>query len=290
MKLFTIAFCFLGATGPLFASGWVKGNKAYYSKVFLQDSPFHVYQIEPDSLSYEEKVATYGFYVEMGLPTPWPTQFSLSGSYKEITRKSTTYEDQFKSSAPTDWNLVLKQGLYSSHLAAGIHIAVALDLGLILPATPQDFRLGKEGSRVTSLDGNTSRSFLISGIDYGRLGSTQGLGLSFSWKGVWLNLAQTYKSFDQLSNGLSSASAITSLGLGVGLPSQSWVQLGYNVDRNYAFEQSAGESETTSTSLSGGYTFWQGAALELGFKTAKLVNSKDDSYPTYTAGLSYRSI
>ena len=281
----------LALAGQAQASGWVKGEGDYYLKVFGNTTQSYLNRSGEASTNYDESVSQFGYYVEAGLPAPWALQAALSGSRKSIERESTELGDKFSSEAMTDVELSFKHGLWSGALGGGVSLSAALETGLIFPVTPKEYRSGEESERQETIDGeDAGRSFLISAVDRGRSGSVYGLGTSFSFRGLWLDLGRSYTSFDKVSNGLGAASGSTQVNLGVGLPSNSWVQVGVSRNADYNFEAAAAGARTNVLTLSGGWTAFGGYALEVGVDRNNSIENTKAAYNQYTVGISHRKL
>jgi hypothetical protein len=279
------------------ASGFVKGAGEHYSKVSVAVEGRQT--IGEGDVAFHEDVRAVSLYSEVGLPIPWKSQVSFYVPWKTVVRKSVTLGDQFQSASFADSRLGLKLDLGShsffSESSFPLAVFLASDTGYVLPTTADSYREGNEASRYKDAPGGAS--FLVARVDRGISRWTQGLGLSAVSGPVWLS------SRFSISQDVRPKSPERNFGvdLGVGLPWNSWAQVGF--ERIAALAESGkvvdGEGKErppplkleTKIQASVGLTVWDGLALEVGFTQTRPQPSEGSPISrVWSAGVSYRSL
>ena len=281
-----------------FASGFVKDAGDHYTKLNLSVQPRQSYGTGTEA--FREDVREVSLYSELGLPLPWRSQVSLYVPWTMVTRTAATLGDKFESASFADLRVGLKLDLGSRSFFAEsslpLTVYLATDSGIVLPTTSSSYREGNESSRYG--DAPQGASFLVASIDRGISRWTQGLGLSVVGGPVWLSgrfaLSQDVRP--------KSPESSVGLDLGLGLPWNSWVQMGWERIAALAAEEESKDSATgkerppplrLETKLKGslGLTVWDGLALELGYTQNRTqTGSLSPITSMWLVGLSYRSL
>lgn len=277
-----LSIAFLSATAQ--AGGWVKGKNEFYTKVAMDktsDRPFEEF--------FKETETNLSIYAEYGLPVNRPTQIQFYGAIRETTRTDPETDANFSGQSFTDSEIRARHKLGQVQLGSAGTTYFAGGVGFILPTTGEKFRVGNEEQR--SDDVPEDKTYLIASIDRGKPGALLDLGLTHSVKSFWFNLSPAYK---RAFNGDFSIT-VWDVAIGSGLPFNSWVQIAYSYSKSQDEIESSTTTESTSSTDTGlgaslGLTFWQGLALELGYKTRSTKGGDWEDGQTWSAGLSFRSL
>ena len=274
---------FLSFSSILKAGAWVKESGKYYTKFSLSQSSERLYNSETSSENYLQKDQTWALYGEFGLPLAFPLQMSAYIPYKSIERNTPDKSENFVSKGLGDTTLSLKYLLLepSSFLETPANFLLALSLGTTLPSTATENRYKNEEKRHGEL--SSENHHLISGIDRGKVLFSLAIESSVYWKALWFSLSEKI-----LGSGSGTASRETIMDLGLGLPSNSWVQISWS--QLISRDQNLWNTITTKTGASLGWTAISNIALELGYFMIKSSDKAWEDHNELSLGLSIRTL
>lgn len=283
LNMTLIAILGLNSGTHVLANGFVKSSNQFYTKLSVDQTQ----RKSSEKFAINQTETASRVYAEYGLGLPWQSQAVVKLAHLSIATESEDLKDKFTSAAPADSDFELKSAIGTTSLGP-LELRLAQTLGLNLATTSKKFRHTNIDDRRD--DAPATRRHLIASIDNGSNALILGFGASLSYSAVWINIEQRVEN-DLVGkwHNLQSSAA-----LGVGLPANSWLQVGVSQFRSYGSATSAltdaTSSTTVSTSASLGYTFYQGFAAEFGY-----TRNIDDQHVwskqiQYQLGISLRSI
>lgn len=282
-EFFLIGLLIFTCNSKLWAGAWVKESGSYYIKLSLSQASERLHTVEPSSEKFSQKDSTWHLYAETGLSSTIPFQLSIYMPYKIIDRSTVDKLETFSNKGIGDTVLSFKYPLLNPKpfFDTPTKFLIALSGGIILPTTSNNYRFSNEERRYHEV--SQENQDLISGIDKGMLLYLLGLDSSIYWKALWLSLGGKI-----LGSSSGRESYESKIDLGLGLPSNSWIQTSWS--QLISKVKNSPNTVTTKAGIGLGWTAIYNVALELGYFR---INNSDPAWENNTEmslGLSVRTL